>query len=760
MRLGVDHLADALRRVSGPATGQAPEKAARLVADVDLDRAARRPRRRAGRDEPDLPRRRDLVPRADLRRPPQLPGRDPGAARRGVRVAASTPRWTPSTRASAAPSSSGTSSTGPRPGSASAPTPTASSPAAAPSPTCRACSSPATGRWPAGPPASSAGCGSSPPPTGTSASRRPPACSASATPRSSRSRPTPTAGWTSARSARRSPRPWPTGWSRWRSSPPPAPPTSARSTRCAPIAELCHLHDTWLHVDAAYGGGLLVSHRLRHRLAGIERADSVTVDYHKTWFQPVSSSALIVRDGSHLGHVTWHADYLNPKDAAHPNQVDKSLQTTRRFDALKLWLTLRIMGPDQIGEYVDTRGRPGRRRCTRTSTRDPDIEVAAAPSLSTIVFRYRPTAWPRTSPTPLTARIRPTLYERGAAMVAATKVDGRCWLKLTLLNPIATLDDILGDHRRAWSAIGRELRRGEAVAADARLRRHRPRPVQPRPGLPDRPDRRPRRRLPRGPRRARLAPRDAARRRHPPGAVPGRPGDDGRPDLALLVPQLPQGDRQPLPVLHPRVASTRCAGSTTTTAAGPPTGSTASASARPSTSVEHARTARARRTSSPPATGEEFRGRRLVLGTGTSPHVPEALEGMGIHSARLPRTTRQRLQRARLDHRRRQRAERGGDLPRPARGEPGPRLPADLADPQPAVLPDGVHQAHPRDDLAGVHVVLPGPARPHPRPAAARAALALQGHQRRPGRRRSSTCTTSCGSTATARTPRWSPTPR
>ncbi len=80
----------------------------------------------------------------------------------------------------------------------------------------------------------------------------------------------------------------------------------------------------------------------------------MTVDYHKTWFQPVSASALLVRDGRHLGHVTWHADYLNPKDAAHPNQVDKSLQTTRRFDALKLWLTLRVMGPDRIGEYVDT----------------------------------------------------------------------------------------------------------------------------------------------------------------------------------------------------------------------------------------------------------------------------------------------------------------------------------------------------------------------------------------------------------------------
>ncbi len=121
------------------------------------------------------------------------------------------------------------------------------------------------------------------------------------------------------------------------------------------IADLARAYDTWLHVDAAYGGGLL---SIRHRLAGIDRADSVTVDYHKTFFQPVSSSALIVRDRALMAPVTWHADYLNPSSAdkglASPNQVEaEDLQTTHRLDALKLWLTLRMMGPDTIGEYVD-----------------------------------------------------------------------------------------------------------------------------------------------------------------------------------------------------------------------------------------------------------------------------------------------------------------------------------------------------------------------------------------------------------------------
>ncbi len=209
------------------------------------------------------------------------------------------------------------------------------------------------------------------------------------------------------------------------------------------VAALAKAYGAWFHVDAAYGGGLLVSPRRRGWLEGIELSDSVAVDYHKTWFQPVSCSALLVRDGSTLGHVTWHADYLNPKDSAHPNQVDKSLQTTRRFEALKLWMTLRVMGADAIGEHLDTvidlADAVG-----AELTAMPDIDVAAAPQLSTIVFRHRPDGLDEAALARHNAAIRAELFDQGRALVAATRVDGRAYLKLTLLNPIATLDDILG----------------------------------------------------------------------------------------------------------------------------------------------------------------------------------------------------------------------------------------------------------------------------------------------------------------------------
>ena len=219
-------------------------------------------------------------------------------------------------------------------------------------------------------------------------------------------------------------------------------PASAAAARAA---------GAWFHVDAAYGCGLLASPTRRHLLDGIELADSVTVDFHKSFFQPIGSSALLVRDGSRFAHITHHSDYLNPgHDPASPNQVDKSLQTTRRFDALKLWITLRSVGQETLGALfdatLDLAADAGRQveDC-------PGLALAAPVQLGMVVFRYEPGLDPgpesREVPGPsavdeLNDAIRQALYRSGEAMIAATTVKGRRHLKLTLLNPRTTPADV------------------------------------------------------------------------------------------------------------------------------------------------------------------------------------------------------------------------------------------------------------------------------------------------------------------------------
>lgn len=211
------------------------------------------------------------------------------------------------------------------------------------------------------------------------------------------------------------------------------------------IAAGCSRHGIWLHVDAAYGCGLLVSTRRRHMLAGIERADSVTVDYHKSFFQPVSCSALLVRNSASLEPATYHAAYLNPASQARegtPNQVDKSLQTTRRFDALKLWLTLRLAGSQRIGDAFDAVVDLAA-QANALLRKEPAFEVAHEPQLSTLVFRYRPAHDVAvTTLDAINGQIRKAVSRSGQAVIAGTELSGRRYLKLTLLNPSASVDDV------------------------------------------------------------------------------------------------------------------------------------------------------------------------------------------------------------------------------------------------------------------------------------------------------------------------------
>jgi L-2,4-diaminobutyrate decarboxylase len=235
----------------------------------------------------------------------------------------------------------------------------------------------------------------------------------------------------------------------------------------AEIATVAARRGVWLHVDAAYGGGLITSTRHRAMLDGIARADSVTVDFHKTFFQPVASSVVLVRDGRTLQYVTWHADYLNPAGDdpnERPNQVDKTLQTTRRFDALKLWCTLRELGPARIGtmlEQVITLAAAAYELLAEA----PDFEIPVRPALSTVVFRYAPRGIDPTRLDAANLAARRALSDSGEALVASTKVGGWVYLKFTLLNPATTLTDVrfviarLREHAVAHLSTGRDERR-------------------------------------------------------------------------------------------------------------------------------------------------------------------------------------------------------------------------------------------------------------------------------------------------------------
>ena len=248
------------------------------------------------------------------------------------------------------------------------------------------------------------------------------------------------------------------------------------------VADRAADRNLWLHVDAAYGGACAISDRLRPKLAGIDRADSIAVDFHKLFYQPIGCGAFLLRDGDRYRFLERNAAYLNPErddEAGVPNLVSKSPRTSRRFDALKPFVTFNALGRTGLAECVEY-------VCDLADAvadeirAEPALELCCEPDLSAVVFRYRSDRLERaadradSSPTDRTdstasgtgpdadpvgranRAIRDELMEDGEALLARTTVDGTAALKFTLLNPRTTLADL----RETLAAV---VDRGEAV---------------------------------------------------------------------------------------------------------------------------------------------------------------------------------------------------------------------------------------------------------------------------------------------------------
>lgn len=221
-------------------------------------------------------------------------------------------------------------------------------------------------------------------------------------------------------------------------------------------AELAARYGAWLHVDAAYGGGALLSDRLAPLLDGIELADSVSLDWHKLGWQPAAAGMFLVRQSETYASLARRAVYLNPADdeeAGYPSLLGLSLRTTRRADAFKIAVTLRTLGREGLGRLVDA--------ChelavagARAVAAHPRLELhgeagAGEPVLTAFLFRYVPGEGPSADAAridELNAALRRRLLREGGAVVGRTELPGegpgRVRLKLTLLNPHTTVAEV------------------------------------------------------------------------------------------------------------------------------------------------------------------------------------------------------------------------------------------------------------------------------------------------------------------------------
>lgn len=223
------------------------------------------------------------------------------------------------------------------------------------------------------------------------------------------------------------------------------------------LARLAQAAGAWLHVDAAYGGALLFSARHRDQLRGIGAADSLGVDFHKLFWQPIPCGAFLLRDARHFDSIKLYADYLNPElheDEGIPNLVTTSLLTSRRFDALKLWISFQTLGRAKLAAMID-RTIELAAHAANLVRDTPRFELMCEPQLSTVVFRYVPLD-AELDADRINANLRQRLFDRGLAVIGHTRVRNRQCLKLTCMNPTTT-ESKMQELIRAVMGAGEEI---------------------------------------------------------------------------------------------------------------------------------------------------------------------------------------------------------------------------------------------------------------------------------------------------------------
>jgi aromatic-L-amino-acid/L-tryptophan decarboxylase len=226
------------------------------------------------------------------------------------------------------------------------------------------------------------------------------------------------------------------------------------------LAAIARRERLWLHVDGAIGASLIVSSRFRPLLRGIELADSIAFDFHKWFYVPYDVGCVLVRDQSHLRtSFSSPGSYLAGLDrgiaGGGVSYGGLGLDLSRRFRALKVWMSFKEHGADRYGAQIEQNVAQAQYLAGLVE-REPDLELAAPVPLNIVCFRFAPSGVDGEAKDALNREILMRLQERGIAAPSSTVLEGRFAIRAAITNHRSTradFDALVG----AVLDIGREL---------------------------------------------------------------------------------------------------------------------------------------------------------------------------------------------------------------------------------------------------------------------------------------------------------------
>jgi len=193
----------------------------------------------------------------------------------------------------------------------------------------------------------------------------------------------------------------------------------------------------WLHIDAAYGGGMLLSQEWPMRDRGLELADSITIDPHKWFYAPLDAGAVLVKDQNRLTasfgiKPSYLIDELDRSNERYQYYVH-GFEQSRRFRSLKVWMSFKRYGARQIGEWVDNNVRQAQ-HLYAIAEKDPAFEPASRPPMSAICIRLKDPELNGRESKELHAEVAQRIEHNGRFWISTTELKGKMYFRINPVN--------------------------------------------------------------------------------------------------------------------------------------------------------------------------------------------------------------------------------------------------------------------------------------------------------------------------------------
>lgn len=209
------------------------------------------------------------------------------------------------------------------------------------------------------------------------------------------------------------------------------------------IASFCRKHDLWFHVDGAHGAALAFSKKYAPVIRGIEKADSVAMDFHKMLLTPSVTTALVFRRGENSYRTfSQQAQYLfNREEPEWFNLAKRTFECTKLMIGFKAYSIIRTYGIELFDEYVTTVCDLGQALAHMVQAKS-ELELPIVPNCNIVCFRFKQDALDHEQLNSLNEGIRQSLLEEGAFYIVQARLRGVIYLRCTLTNPFTKESDL------------------------------------------------------------------------------------------------------------------------------------------------------------------------------------------------------------------------------------------------------------------------------------------------------------------------------